>query len=76
MRLSTLADEGFISPMKALLGQLETEGHDVSAAKLEWLALRDASRYLKDLGMKLITGQRSETIQQESWDFDEEPPTA
>jgi hypothetical protein len=72
---AALVDDGFISPMKALLEQLKAEGHDVSAAKLEWLALRDAASYFKDLGRKLFMGgPPSEIIDQESWDFDDEPP--
>jgi hypothetical protein len=75
MSLSTLADEGFISPMKGLLEQLESEGHDVTAAKLEWLALREASQHLRDLRAKLMFGPPAKAIEQESWDFKKEPPT-
>jgi hypothetical protein len=73
LRPSALVYEKFISPTKALLEQLESEGHDVSAAKLEWLALRDAANYLKDLGIKLVAGVSPQSVDQESWDFDEVP---
>ena len=76
LKANELISENFISPMEALLQQLQREGHDVSAAKLEWLALREAASYLNDLGMKLCTGYRSRAAERESWDFDDEPPVA
>lgn len=39
--LSMLAHKRFVSPMGALLDQLEAEGHNVGGARAEWLAFRE-----------------------------------
>lgn len=46
MSLNMLVNERFVSPMGALLDQLEAEGHNVSGARAEWLAFRELARGL------------------------------
>lgn len=46
MSLGMLVNERFVSPMGALLDQLEAEGHNVSGARAEWLAFRELARGL------------------------------
>lgn len=46
MSLDMLVNERFVSPMGALLDQLEAEGHNVSGARAEWLAFRELARGL------------------------------
>jgi len=48
MSLYMLVDEKFVSPMGALLSQLESEGHNVSGARAEWLAFREIAKGLGD----------------------------
>jgi hypothetical protein len=44
-----LSYKGFVSPLDALLSQLQSEGHDVSGARLEYEAMRKAVGRLTDL---------------------------
>lgn len=46
MSLNMLVNERFVSPMGALLDQLEAEGHNVSGARAEWLAFRELAKGL------------------------------
>ena len=46
MSLNMLVNERFVSPVGALLDQLEAEGHNVSGARVEWLAFRELARGL------------------------------
>jgi hypothetical protein len=57
--LGTLGDENFVSPMGALLDQLEREGHNVKGARCEWLAFRDLAKYYTDLFFNLHIGHKS-----------------
>jgi hypothetical protein len=47
--LRTLGNENFNSPIGALLDQLESEGHNVKGARVEWLAFRDLAKQYDDL---------------------------
>ncbi|HEX7687705.1 MAG TPA: hypothetical protein VF453_08360 [Burkholderiaceae bacterium] len=47
MSLGMLVNERFVSPMGALLEQLEAEGHNVAGARAEWLAFRELAKGLK-----------------------------
>lgn len=42
-----LVDPEFVSPMGALLEQLEADGHDVSGARIEWRAFREMAGQMK-----------------------------
>jgi hypothetical protein len=52
--LGMLTDEKFISPMGALLDQLESEGHDVGGARAEWMAFRELSSSLRTSTKQLV----------------------
>lgn len=48
MDLHMLTAAKFVSPMGALLDQLEAEGHDVGGARAEWLAFRELTGALEE----------------------------
>ena len=54
MTMYMLGDERFVSPLGALLDQLEAEGHDVSGARAEWLAFREHARAQQDDYVELM----------------------
>lgn len=43
LSLHMLTHPEFVSPLGALLDQLEADGHDVSGARIEWRAFREAA---------------------------------
>lgn len=61
-RLRMLGCEEFKSPLGALLNQLESEGHDVKGARVEWLAFRDLAKRYNDLFLELGTGGYESTV--------------
>lgn len=46
LNFAMLGAPQFVSPLGALLDQLEAEGHDVGGARVEWLAFREAAAQL------------------------------
>lgn len=47
LHLRMLVHEDFVSPIGALLDQLEREGHDIGGARGEWLAFRELAKGLE-----------------------------
>lgn len=47
LSLEVLAHPEFVSPLGALLDQLEADGHDVAGARIEWRAFREIARKME-----------------------------
>lgn len=47
LSLAMLANPEFVSPLGALLEQLEADGHDVAGARIEWRAFRELARQME-----------------------------
>ncbi|OZI31760.1 hypothetical protein CAL29_28230 [Bordetella genomosp. 10] len=47
MHLRMLVSDKFLSPLGALLDQMEQEGHNVSGARAEWMAFRELAKGLE-----------------------------
>lgn len=70
LTLDMVSSAEFESPLKALLDQLEAEGHDVSGARIEWMTYReqvgklcaDFERIGMEFGMKLAALGRSHSL--------------
>lgn len=60
--LSRLGNENFKSPLCALLDQLESEGHDVQGARVEFLAFRDLAKQYTDMFFDLMTRPLQSTV--------------
>ena len=57
-----LGDKKFASPLGALLDQMEAEGHNVTGARIEWLAFRDLARYYSDLFREMAACPKSSAL--------------
>lgn len=62
--------EGYTSPMEQLLRQLEAEGHDVVAPKLEWRAMRQIAEGVQELSKKLFVGINSDVLHDVVWNIE------
>lgn len=60
----------YISSMGLLLKQLEAEGHDVTAPKLEWLALLETAKYVEQLWKDLFGGVRNSVLKNIQWNIE------